>query len=108
MHLTLNPPRGLPGQPETTIHVAGDTLTLDGVAYDLSAVTEGGEGWLEDGDGNPIVGPITRHGGVIHAQLTVLLGDSAAPVQAGPWIIEDAQGDVVIPAARLPQQEDAA
>lgn len=95
MHLTLTPQMGLPGQPEMTIHVAGDTITLDGAAYDLSAVPEGGEGWPE-GE-TPFMGPIRRVGGVLHVTLVARLGDDAAQVQGGPWVLEDAKGSVTIP-----------
>jgi hypothetical protein len=103
MHLTLSPQAGLPGQPEMTIHVAGEVMTLDGVPYDLSPVPEGGEGWPE-GD-TPLIGPIRRINGVIHATLIARLGDTAAPDQGGPWVIPDAEGDVIIPAARKPEPE---
>ena len=105
MHLTLTPQQGLPGQPEMTIHVAGDVITIDGTPYDLSPVPEGGEGWPDEG---PFIGPITRQGGVLHVTLVARLGDSAAPEQGGPWVIEAAVGDVEIPAARNPDPEEAA
>ena len=98
MHLTLSSQVGLPGQPETTLHVMGDVITIDGTPYDLSPVPEGGEGWPE-GD-TPFIGPITRQGGVLRVQIVARLGDDAAPDQAGPFVINDASGDVVIPAAR--------
>ncbi|MCC5955670.1 MAG: hypothetical protein JJU07_06170 [Natronohydrobacter sp.] len=105
MHLTLPPQQGLPGQPEMTIHVAGDILTIDGTAHDLSVVPEGGEGWPE-GD-SPFLGPITRQGGVIHCTLVTRLGDDAAPDQGGPWVIGDADGAVAIPALRKAEAEQA-
>ena len=104
MHLKLSPQMGLPGQPEMTVHVAGDVITADGTPYDLSEIPEGGEGWPE-GD-SPFIGPITRSGGVIHCTVLVRLGDTAADDQpSGPWVIEDALGDVSIPAARKPAIE---
>lgn len=98
MHLKLSPQMGLPGQPEMTVHVAGDVITIDGTPYDLSAIPEGGEGWPE-GD-SPFIGPITRSGGVLTVTIIARLGDNAASVQDGPWVIEDALGDVTIPAKR--------
>jgi len=106
MHLTLSPQAGLPGQPEMTIHVAGDTITIDGIAYDLLPVPEGGEGWPEDG--TPFVGPIRRSGGVIHATVIARLGDTAAddqPTDPTHWVIPDADGDVTIPALRRAEPE---
>lgn len=110
MHLTLSPQRGLPGQPEMTIHVAGDVITLDGVAYDLSPVPEGGEG---EWPGSPLVGTFRRAGGVIRATIIVRLGDHAADVQPTDpehWVIADAAGVIAIPALRKPaepQEPDA-
>lgn len=101
MHLTLSPTAGLPGQPETTISVTGDTITIDGTPYDLSPVPEGGEATAED---SPFIGKITRQNGVIHCTVVVTLGDTAAPDQgSNPWVIESASGDVEIPAARKPE-----
>ena len=102
MHLTLSPQQGLPSQPETTIHVAGDIITIDGTPYDLSPVPEGGEATAED---SPFIGTITRADGVIHATVLVQLGDTAASDQPdSPWVIEDASGVVGIPAARKPEE----
>lgn len=105
MHLTLTPQAGLPRQPEMTIHVAGDTITIDGTAHDLSAVPEGGEGWPEEE--TPLIGPIMRKNGVLHVSVIARLGDTAAPDQSGPWVIKDATSNVTIPASRLPVPEDA-
>lgn len=102
MILTLSPQRGLPGDPETVLSVAGDVLTIDGTDYDLSAIPEGGEGEWPD---SPLVGVITRQSGVIHATVLVRLGDTAAPDQPdSPWTVE-ADGPVTIPAARKPEPE---
>lgn len=103
MHLTLSPQQGLPGQAEMTIHIAEDVITLDGIPHDLSAVPEGGEGWPE-GD-IPFLGPIARHGGVLHCAIIARLGDDAAPNQYGPWVIKHASGDTIIPAARITQED---
>lgn len=100
MHLSLSPIRGLPGQPETSIAVTGDVLTYDGVAYDLSPVPEGGQA-TPDGE-HPFIGPIRRIGGVIHATIGVMLGDTAQFDQPdSPWVIPDADGPVTIPATRI-------
>jgi hypothetical protein len=106
MHLMLSPMRGLPGQKETAILVSGDTVTVDGVAFDLSPVPEGG---LAEPEGeHPFVGLITREGGVIHATVRVMLDDSAAPHQPSDpahWILEGAEGPVQLPISRIPEPE---
>ena len=105
MHLTLSPQAGLPGAAETTLHVAGDVLTIDGMPYDLGAVPEGGDGEWPD---SPILGTITRQGGTLHVTVRVTLGDTAAsdqPTDAAHWVIDAAQGDVRIPALRKHKQE---
>jgi hypothetical protein len=105
MHLTLSPQFALPGQPEMTIHVSGDVITIDGDAADCSDIPEGGEGWT-DFD-TPFIGPIRRIDGVIHATLVARLGDTAASDQPNsPWVIPDADGSVAIPAARKPDEVD--
>jgi len=101
MKFTLSPQVGLPGQPETTIHVAGETITIDGTPYDLSPVPEGGEATAEDA---PFIGKITRVDGVIHCTVLAQLDSTAASDQPdSPWVIETAEGDVEIPAARKPE-----
>ena len=105
MHLILSPQRGLPGQPETVLHVAGDVLTVDGTPYDLSPVPEGGEG---EWPGSPILGRIHRTDGMIHATVLVRLGDTAAsdqPTDPAHWVIPAAAGAVSIPAARKEAEE---
>lgn len=105
MKLTLTPQHGLPGQPEMTITVTGDTITVDGVAYDLSPVPEGGEA-TPQGD-HPFVGPIRRIGGMIHATVVVRLADDAAPdqpVDPAHWTVA-ADGPVTIPAIRRENQK---
>ena len=104
MKLTLSPTRGLPGQAETEITVSGDTITMDGVPYNLSVVPEGGEA-TPQGE-HPFVGAITREGGKLHATVNVVLGDDAASVQPSDpthWVIDVDNGPVSIPAMRKPQ-----
>ena len=104
MKLTLSPQVGLPDQAETTIYIAGDNITIDGTPYDLSPVPEGGEATAED---SPFVGKITRINGVIHATVLTRLGDTAADDQGSdPWVIENATGDITIPAKRKGGQND--
>ena len=104
MHLTLSPQAGLPGAAETTLHVAGDVLTIDGTPYDLSPVPESGEATAED---SPFVGKITRVNGVINCTVLVQLGSTAADDQGrDPWIIENATGDVTIPVIRKEDEDE--
>jgi hypothetical protein len=101
MILTLIPQRGLPGQPETTIHVTGDVLTVNGIAYDLSIIPDGGEG-IPEGE-HPFAGPISREDDVLHASVIVRLDDTAAFDQPdSPWTVIAFDGPVFIPAARKP------
>lgn len=101
MKLTLSPARGLPGQAETRISVAGDSLTVDGTVYDLSPVPEGGEA-QPGGDDHPFIGTILRQDGVIACTLRVVLGPDAAAEQPGEaWVVEGAEGPVSIPALRV-------
>jgi len=104
MHLTLSPIRGLPGQPETTLHIAGDIITIDGTLFDLSPVPEGGEGeWVD----SPIIGRIARQGGKLHVTVRVILDDTAErdqPPDPAHWVIPNASGDVAIPAVRKPKE----
>ena len=109
MKLTLSPQMGLPGAAETTVHVSGDIITIDGVDHDLSPVPEGGEATVE-GD-SPFAGTITRQGGVLHVAVRIVLGEDADPVQpddAAHWTLPDASGEVDIPAIRKPVAQEPA
>jgi endonuclease YncB( thermonuclease family) len=101
MHLMLSPMRGLPGQKETVVVVAGDTIIVNGVAFDLAPVPEGG---LAEPEGDhPFVGVITRQGGVIHATVRIRLDEIAAPhqpVDVAHWTIPEAEGVIEMPALR--------
>lgn len=110
MQITLSPCRGLPGQPETVLSVAGDVLTVDGNAFDLSGL---GEGDVATPLGeHPFIGTITRQGGEILCTVPVILGDDADPNQPdSPWVVTAGDGPLMIPAARISQtvaEEDAA
>lgn len=108
MQLTLSPIRGLPGQAETALSVAGDVLTIDGVPVDFTTlVPEGGEFHPDPGD-HPFIGAITRVDGEIRATIRVVLGDDAEPYQPtdpAHWIVTVTEGPVEIPALRRPEPE---
>jgi len=104
MKLTISPVAGLPGANETTASVAGDTLTLDGVPYDLSAVPEGGEATPE-GDDHPFVGTITRTNGEIHAAIRWVYGDDAdrdQPNDPAHWVVTVGDGPLPSPVVKMP------
>ncbi len=102
MQIELKPIAGLPGQPETEITVAGDTITVDGVAYDLSAVPEGGEATPE-GD-HPFHGTITRVGGVIvcavRCTYDASISEPNQPTDPAHWSLTAASGPVAFPVIR--------
>ena len=99
MKLTLSPVAGLPGANETLASVAGDVLTVDGIAYDLSSVPEGGEATPEGTD-HPFVGTITRQAGEIVAAIRWTYGDDAArnqPTDPAYWTADLSDGPVPSP-----------
>ncbi|SHF67709.1 hypothetical protein SAMN05444339_11043 [Loktanella atrilutea] len=98
MKLTLSPILGLPGMPETIASIDGDVLTIDGTAYDLSAVPEGGEA-TPTGE-HPFVGSIIRTDGEIIATIMWTYGAGAADAQpADPthWTVTVTDGPVPTP-----------
>ncbi|WP_065332166.1 hypothetical protein [Tritonibacter mobilis] len=68
MKITCIPVAGLPGQSDTSASVNGDVITVNGTAYDLSTIPEGG---FADpvGSSHPFVGRIERTNGEIHLQM---------------------------------------
>jgi len=106
MQLELKPMAGLPGQTETEITVSADTITVDGVAYDLSAVPEGGEATPE-GD-HPFVGTITRAGGEISCAIRCAYDASISepnqPDDPAHWIFTATSGAISIPVIRKETQ----
>lgn len=107
MKITLHMQAGLPGDPETTASVAGDILTVDGVAYDLSTVPEGGQA-VPEGE-SPFVGAITRDGGEIHAAILWRYDAATAEPNQGAElpVATITSGDVPDPVLRKPEPEPA-
>lgn len=99
MILELQPIAALPGQPASVIAVAGDTITVDGVAYDLSPVQDGDV--ARPGGDHPFVGDITRTGGRIRCALLCRYDARAAapdqPADPAHWRVEAADGPVALP-----------
>ena len=96
MKLTLSPIAGLPGEPETTASVAGDVLTVDGIAYDLTTIPEGADA-TPKGENHPFAGVIQRIDGEIHAVIRWQYGNNAEPDQPTDpdyWSVTVASGDV--------------
>ena len=98
---------GLPGQPETTASVIGDTLTVDGVAYDLSSVPEGG--FAEPEGDHPFVGRIERTGGVLGLSLRWRYDTATAnPIQpTDAPVLSVVAGAVPDPIIRKPATPEA-
>lgn len=102
MQVTCTCVAGLPGQPETTASVSGDTITVDGVAYDLSAVPEGG--FAEPEGDHPFAGRIERIGGEL--QLSLLWHYDTATAEAhqpaSAPVLAATEGAVPDPITRKP------
>lgn len=102
MIITISPTGAVPGHPETHLFVAGDTITVDGIAYDLSAVPEGGQAM--PGGGNPFIGVITRIGGEIICTINCIYDAATAdPIQPAPgahWVVDVSDGPVTLPIIR--------
>lgn len=102
MQITFYPCHGLAGQPETEISVSGDMIVIDGTAYDLSSVPEGGA--AEPSTLEPFVGLITRVGGEIHCSVLAMLGPNAASSQStdpAHWRATVTEGPVALPVLRI-------
>lgn len=107
MKLTASPVAGLVGPNETTVSVAGDVLTVDGVAYDLSAIPDGGEA-TPSGE-HPFVGTIRRIAGELHASIIWRYGDDAdrnQPTDPAHYVI-DVAADGPVPSPILKTETPA-
>ncbi|MDT8856420.1 hypothetical protein RNZ50_15610 [Paracoccaceae bacterium Fryx2] len=105
MHITLTPCRH---DATLTLHRAGDTLTINGEAFDLAGIPEGATlpraavacAWLGS--------DITRTGGVLHLTLILPHGADAPHATRFPaplLLTED--GPVALPAHDAPAETDA-
>jgi hypothetical protein len=106
MHITMIHQFGGQGAKETTLRVDGETLILDGVPHDLSVIPDGGEGIDEGVFENNTNFPfhIRRIDGVIHVAVRVVTDETAyefQPTDPAHWIVQNADGDVKIPAVRV-------
>ena len=103
MNITLSPTR----RDETlTASRDGDTLTLNGEAFDFSPLEEG-ETLPADAIDSPwIAGDVTRTDGVLHITLRLPHGANAPEETRFPEpIIDPPDGDIALPMHSLPEPE---
>jgi hypothetical protein len=104
MKLTLLPQFGADKDIETVLSVSGETLTIDGTAYDLSDAPK-------SYPGTRLMGEVVRVDGIIHATVRVTLGPTADPNQPSDaefWTVEAVEGDIPLPALRLDTEKPPA
>jgi hypothetical protein len=89
MQIIIHPTANLPGAPDDVVSVAGDTITVNGVAFDLSSVPADGEG-IPGGE-HPFAGVIRREGGVLIVPLVVRYDTATAlsdqPTDPAHWVV---------------------
>ena len=95
MHITLIPQRR---DDKLVVSKAGDTLTINGTAYDFSVVTEGATLPASATDCPFLTGNIERIGGVLRLSLILPTGQDATPAANFPApIINPANGLLELP-----------
>ena len=87
----------------STVSLSGLTLTIDGTAYDLSAIPEGGQ--AEAGEDSPFTGTVTREQVTVkyHYDMT-----NAEPNQSTDWVdytFDIELGDVPCPIVWKPEPD---
>jgi len=106
MNITIIPQAATPGATETAVSVAGDILTIDGVAYDLTATPEGGRVSFEPEGGEtlPFVGDATRQNGEVSLSILFKFDPSTAePNQPKELVtLSLTSGPLPDPITRLP------
>jgi hypothetical protein len=103
MQITLSPIRH---DTALTLHRAGDVLTLNGVAYDLSGIPEGATLPRDAVACDWLASDIERIGGVLH--LTLLLPHGADAPEATRFpapLVLTGDGPVELPPYENPQPE---
>ena len=103
MHIALSPAR----RDETlTASRDGDTLTLNGDAFDFSPLGEGETLPADAIDSAWIVGDVTRTDGVLHLTLRLPHGANAPEETRFPEpIIDPPDGEIALPMHSLPELE---
>ena len=104
MHLTLSPARL---DAPLVASRAGDTLTLNGEAFDFSPL-EQGETLPADAIDSPwIAGDVTRTDGALHITLRLPHGANAPEETRFPEpIIDPPDGEIALPPHNNPEVED--
>ena len=104
MHLTLSPARL---DAPLVASRAGDTLTLNGEAFDFSPL-EQGETLPADAIDSPwIAGDVTRTDGALHITLRLPHGANAPEETRFPeTIIDPPDGEIALPPHSSPEVED--
>lgn len=99
MRINLSPMRPLPGQDETlTIIKTGDMLTVNGEAFDLSGIPEGGTLPAGVVPCEWISGAIERVNGELRLTLVLPHGPNPSEAVAFPApLIDPPDGDLVLP-----------
>jgi hypothetical protein len=102
MHITLTPVRG--DRPRR-LHRQGDVLTVDGEAYDFSALPEGATLPRDAVQGDWLGSDVERIGGAVH--LTVILphgADAPAATRFPAPVIDPPGGEVILPPHDSPEE----
>lgn len=102
MHIKLNPQRR---DDQITVIKSGDTLTINGEAFDFSVIPEGATLPSDAVSSEFFSGPVERIDGVLHITLTLPHG--ANPVQDVAFpadIIDPPDGEIALP--KNPEQNE--
>jgi len=106
MKITIISQCAQPGAVETSVSVSGDILTIDGDAYDLADIPEGGRVYFEpEGDEIlPFVGDATRQNGEVSLSILFRFDPSTAePNQPKDLVTQSVfSGPLPDPITRLP------
>jgi len=101
MKLILSP---IASNKTTTVSISGLTLTIDGVAHDLSVIPLGGQ--AEAAEGSPFIGIVTREQATIRYEYNSQL---AVPDQSKDWAdytFDVTDGEVPCPIIWKPVEEE--
>lgn len=94
MHITLSPVRS---DATLSVHRAGDVISIDGLAFDLSALPEGATLPRAAVGCAALAGDITRQGGALHLTLTLPHGPDAPEAALFPVPVDAGLGPVDLP-----------